>query len=96
MELKDLREQIDKVDEGLLSLFLRRMQLSDEVAKYKKENGLAVYNAEREQEILDWVARESGTMDDYARRFFFNLFELSRSRQLQIISDYQMKEHQEA
>ena len=96
MELKDLRAQIDKVNEELLSLFLRRMQLSDEVAKYKKVNGLAVYNEKREQEILDWATRESGTMDDYARRFFSNLFELSRSRQLQNISDDQMKEHQEA
>ena len=96
MELKNLREQIDKVDEELLSLFLRRIQLSDEVADYKKEHGLAVYNAEREQEILDWATRESGAMDDYARRFFNNLFELSRSRQLQIISVDQMKEHQEA
>ena len=96
MDLKDLREQIDKVDEELLCLFLKRMQLSDEVAKYKKEHGLAVYNAEREQEILDWATRESGTMDDYARRFFSNLFELSRSRQFQIMSDDQLKEHQEA
>ena len=86
MELNELREKINSVDEALLPLFLKRMQLSDEVANTKKEKGLSVYNAKREREILSWVTRESGDMDDYARLFFNNLFELSRSRQIQLMS----------
>ena len=95
MELKDLRDQIDTIDNALLSFFIKRMQLTDEVAKLKKERGLAIYNAEREQEILDWVSRESGDLECYARLFFSCLFELSRSRQSQIISENRMIDNPE-
>ena len=87
MELKDLREGIDEVDEALLPLFLKRMQLSEQVAALKKSQGLSVYNAKREREILSRVSREAGSMEDYVRLFYSHLFELSRSRQLELMSE---------
>ena len=95
MELSELRKKIDRIDEELLALFLERMQLSGEIAEYKREHGLPVYNAGREQEILDWVARESGNMEKYAVPFFKSIFVLSRSRQEQILSDDFLRTNQE-
>ena len=86
MELTELREKINSVDEALLPLFLQRIKLADEVAKVKMEQGLPVYNAKREREILSWVTKESGEMDEYARLFYSNLFEVSRSRQFQLMT----------
>lgn len=87
MDLETLREDINGVDGQLLPLFLKRMALSEEIARVKKAQGLSIYNAKREREILSRVSREAGSMDDYARLFFSNLFELSRSRQVQLMAE---------
>ena len=60
MELAELRDRINEVDAALLPLFLKRMELSEEIAGVKKEQGLPVYNAKREREILSWASREAG------------------------------------
>ena len=43
MELKELRNQIDAIDNELVSLFKKRMELSAHVADYKKEHHLPIY-----------------------------------------------------
>ena len=85
MELTELRKQINEVDAELLPLFLRRMKLAEEVAEVKKKQGLPVYNAAREREILSRVSENAGDMGEYARLFYNHLFELSRSRQIQLM-----------
>ena len=87
MELTELREEINKVDEEMLQLFLKRMELGKQIADVKKARGLPVYNAKREREILSWVTRESGNMDNYARLMFNSLFELSKSYQMQLTAE---------
>ena len=52
MELSEIRMKIDAVDDQLLSLFLERMALSEEVAAYKNEHRLPILNKQREREIL--------------------------------------------
>ena len=37
MELKDLRNEIDAIDDELVRLFVKRMECSAQVADYKKE-----------------------------------------------------------
>ena len=86
MNLSEIRAEIDSVDEAMLQLFLKRMRLSELVAEYKKAHDLPIYNAEREEEILSWVSRESGEFDKYACEFFMNLFKLSRLRQEDLLA----------
>ena len=82
MELKDLREQINAVDDELVSLFVKRMGLSAQVADYKKEHNLPIYVPAREREILLEVAEKAGPeMANYTRVLYSMLFELSRSYQ---------------
>ena len=40
MELDELRQQINEIDDEMLELFLRRMDISESIASYKKEHGL--------------------------------------------------------
>ena len=47
MDLMELREQINEIDAQMLDLFLRRMQVSSNVAEYKRKNGLPVLDAAR-------------------------------------------------
>lgn len=82
MELKEIRDQIDVIDDELIRLFKRRMELSAKVADYKKENNLPIYVPAREQEILQKVANQAGPdMAEYAQSLYSLLFEMSRGYQ---------------
>ena len=82
MDIQDLRGQIDQIDRELVDLFVRRMNISAQVADYKKEHGLPIYVPAREREILRTVAAQSGEeFGNYTRTLYSMLFELSRSYQ---------------
>ena len=86
MELSEIRTKINDVDDELLRLFLERMELSEEVAAYKNEHHLPILNKERERAILAKVTEKAGDKERYAYHLFSTLFELSRSRQAELIS----------
>ena len=82
MDLKEIRAQIDDIDNDLVQLFSKRMALSAQVADYKKEHKLPIYAPAREREILQEVATKAGPeMANYTRVLYSMLFELSRSYQ---------------
>lgn len=82
MELVEIRNQIDLIDQELVKLFVQRMNLSAQVADYKKEHKLPIYVPAREREKLQNVALEAGPeMDNYTRVLYSMIFELSRSYQ---------------
>lgn len=84
MDLKQLREEIDKIDDQLVQLFVQRMEVSSRIADYKKENGLPILVPSREQEKLQDVAQKAGPdMEVYTRVLYDLLFELSRGYQSQ-------------
>ena len=86
MELSEIRTKIDAVDDQLLSLFLERMALSEEVAAYKNEHHLPILNKQREREILAKVTERAGDKERYAYHLYSTLFELARSRQAELVS----------
>ena len=83
-DLKELRVEIDKIDEELVKLFVRRMEISEEVAEYKRENDLPILNKSREREVLDLAASRSGKYEQYTYQLFNNLMELSKARQQEL------------
>ena len=88
MDLIELRNEIDKIDDDILTLFLKRMETAKKVAEYKKENGLSTMQKGREREILKKVSEKSGDeMAEYSRILFATLMDLSKS--------YQNKQNQE-
>ena len=82
MDLKELRAQIDDIDDELVKLFCKRMDIAAQVADYKKENGLPIFVPAREREKLQDVSQKAGPeMAAYTRTLYSMLFELSRSYQ---------------
>lgn len=51
-ELQQLRDQIDLMDEQLLTALSRRAKLVDEVGRYKKARGLEPLDMTRWQQVL--------------------------------------------
>ena len=82
MDLKDLRNDIDAIDDQLVKLFAQRMEISAQIADYKKEKSLPIFVPAREREKLADVAEKAGPdMANYTRVLYSMLFELSRSYQ---------------
>ncbi len=55
MDIKDIRNELNAVDEKLLLLLKERYALVEKVVEYKTERKLPIFDPVREQEILDRV-----------------------------------------
>jgi len=51
--LAKLREQINHIDDELLSLLAQRMKIADKIGQYKKENNITILQTSRWNEILE-------------------------------------------
>ena len=60
MDLQDLRCKIDEIDDELVTLFTKRMEISAQIAEYKKANNLPILMPARERAKLQDVAKKAG------------------------------------
>ena len=86
-DLSDTRNKINEIDRRLAELFEERMKLSEAVADYKKERGLPIFDAVREQEI---ISRNASYMKDtgltpYYTEFQHSLMDISKKYQHKLI-----------
>lgn len=85
----DARERIREIDAEMARLFCRRMQAVEEIAAYKKQQGMPVLDAQRERELIE---RNTALIEDamlcpYYLRFLQNTMQLSREYQHAILED---------
>lgn len=83
ISLEEIRKNLDTIDNEIVALYEKRMQLCKEVAEYKIATGKKVFDKEREQQKLAAVS-ELAT-DEFNRKGIRELFEqlMSMSRKLQ-------------
>ena len=87
-DIKELRQDIDGIDREILELFEKRMELSGDIAAYKSENGLPVYDPVREKEKLLRISKELPEgLRDSGVALFRMIFELSKSRQAELLGE---------
>ena len=87
MDINGLRQEIDSIDKQLTELFEKRMKTAAEIAAYKKENGLAVYDRERERKVFNKVTEmTSPEIQNYTKTLYQTIFDLSRSYQKKLIN----------
>ena len=82
LNLEEIRKEISAINDEMLALFVKRMELSAQVAAYKKANGLPTLDRKREEAILQNVA--DNTTDEFrqfALEFFRNMMDLSKEYQ---------------
>jgi len=85
-DLNILREEIDAVDEQLVALFNKRMEICGDVARYKQAVGKNVFDPERERKKLAKIAELSGEeMRDYTTGLYSLILDLSKAHQQRII-----------
>ncbi len=77
-----IREEIDAVDAQIVTLYLQRMTLSEEVAAYKQAHDMDILDTAREEEKLDTVAALAGDGEaENVRALFTEIMRASRARQ---------------
>lgn len=87
MNLGEIRQNIDKIDEQILDLFLERMQLATDVARYKAENNMVVFQSDREKFIIDNVKENSPEeLRKSAAFLFMNIMDISKVSQINAIT----------
>ncbi len=87
MNIDELRTQINEIDERLVKDFDDRMRVALEIAKYKKENGMPVFDPARERDVLNKQTAAVGEdMAMYVKFLYGTLFDISRSYQQHYIT----------
>lgn len=61
-ELEELRGKIDSVDDNLLELLARRMEISREIGEYKRKHRIPVLQMERYNDLMDRRVEEGKEM----------------------------------
>lgn len=84
MTLDELRENIDQIDDTLLTLLNERMEYVHNVGELKNTTGAAIYRPEREQSILNRLKENNrGKLTDSAiDALFLELFAVARNLEL--------------
>lgn len=81
--LKEQREALDRIDDGLAALLIERWQVVEAVGHIKATHGLSTFDPDREAQILDRVTAltEDKAASEALRRVFETI--LSQSKALQ-------------
>ena len=81
-KIAEIRQQIDEIDEKIVPLIKRRMNVSRQVAQLKLEEGMPVYDPIRESQILENVENKSGKE---AASVYSSIMTASREKQYEMI-----------
>lgn len=77
------RSKIDEIDYEIIKLFQERMALVANIAKYKEENNLPIFQEDREKKVIEknlkYVTNED--MKEYAEEFIHDLMNVSKKYQ---------------
>jgi chorismate mutase / prephenate dehydratase len=86
-KLEHLRQQINEIDDALVSLFKKRMEVVYRVAEYKLENSTKVLDRSREEQIIKkhLVNVEDNESRDELHEFLEDLMYISRKAQKKIM-----------
>ena len=83
--LSDYRVQVDEVDNEIVELFQRRMEIAEEIGRYKREHDLPVLDRARERaKLTEMASRVPEELQDNVSVLFQLIMEASRTRQYQI------------
>ncbi len=85
--LEESRSRINEIDHQLVKLFEERMHVVENVARYKAENSLPVFDSSREK---DNIEKNSATLEDqnlkkYFQEWYRYTMEVSREYQKDIL-----------
>lgn len=85
-----LRQQIDKVDNELIEVLSKRMRISREIGRYKKEHRMPVLQATRYNDVMRTrvqIGEEMSLGTDFLKAVLLAIHEESVRQQIEVIND---------
>lgn len=86
--LKSIRDQIDEVDQAMMTLFEKRLDLIGKVAEYKYNNNEKIFDPEREAQVVEKNVKRIKNKDyiTYYTEFIHSVMDQSKKIQEKIIT----------
>lgn len=83
LDINKLREEIDLLDKELVKIFERRMAIVSNIAQYKIDNNMDVFDRNREEALIEKTASylENKELKSDLEIFFKNLMDISKGYQ---------------
>lgn len=88
LDLSSLRNELDKIDDNILELISKRFDVTTNIAIFKKENGLEIFQPEREKQLLNSkleLGNEFGLNNNFVGKFFQMIMDESKSKQKEFL-----------
>jgi len=73
--LEKLREDIDKLDDELISILSQRLKLGSKIIELKKNKNMVIEDFEREEEIISRLVGKSKIDEALLNELYFNIFD---------------------
>ncbi|MDO4378254.1 MAG: 3-dehydroquinate synthase [Erysipelotrichia bacterium] len=85
-DLDKFRTEINEIDKQMTDLFERRMKCVREIAKYKKENNLPIYDENREKEVIEKNCEllKDKKLTEYYQKYLIQFMNISKEYQQQL------------
>lgn len=89
LDLQECRRKIDKIDEEMLRLFQKRMEICEDVAAYKIKTGKKVLDPEREKQKIEVLKGRADSEFNAlgVQELFQQIMAISRKRQYQLLGE---------
>jgi chorismate mutase len=90
LTLAELRDSIDKLDDKLIGLIEERMNVVEDIGKYKKENNITILQNKRWDDMLRSrliLGERKGLSEDFINKIFRAIHQESINKQTRIMND---------
>lgn len=84
-DLNKLREELNSIDDEMKKLFVKRMNTIKEVALYKKENNLAIFDEKREASMKERLSKDVEEVKEEYLNFLNAILIESKNYQKKVI-----------
>ena len=84
-DLNEARIKLNDIDDKMKTLFIERMNIVQDIALYKKENNLPIFDAKREEEMKERLSKDVGELKEYYLELLNTILKESKKYQEIII-----------
>ena len=84
-DLNEARLRLNDIDDKMKSLFIERMNIVKDIALYKKQNNLPIFDAKREEEMKERLSKDTGELKEHYLGYLNAILKESKDYQETII-----------
>lgn len=84
-DLNEARLELNNIDDNIKQQFIKRMNIIKEIAIYKKENNLPIFDPKREEEMIERLSKDTNELKEYYVRLLMEILKESKEYQEVVI-----------